>query len=321
MFHWMTRMSRSGGGGVWLSFVLLLVVPGCGGGGSSGGPSEDGSPEGEEGDGEGQDVVLAESGEETGSECPADDRAFCDACVCDEECGAGGTCVKDGDGPGFCSQVCSEAQNDCDPGSFCKQFGNTVLSFYCTPEAGTCDSDGKACSACGSDDDCAEGFGCHASASGANWCFERCDPEAGGGCAEAHECNRKNELCFPEVNGKFQAVCHANQKELCEPCGYTYDCAEGFACVEGNGSDLFCSMSCTKLSGIDSTCPDGMFCNGDYCKPPIASLCQGWLICGAANVCDEGEVCEKGICRLTCASISDCPLGQKCSDDGYCDPL
>ena len=123
------------------------------------------------------------------------------------------------------------------------------------------------------------------------------------------------------MNGKFQAVCHANKKKLCEPCGYTYDCAEGFACVEGNGNDLFCSMSCTKFSGVESSCPEGMFCNGDYCKPPISSLCQSLLICGASNVCDEAEVCEQGICRLTCAGISDCPLGQKCSDDGYCEPL
>ena len=309
-----------------LCACLGWVFTGCGGddGASGGGEAtstggEEGSTE--EGTGEEGDALAEETGEGTGAPCPADERTFCETCECDEECGDGGVCAKEGEGPGFCSRLCSVAQNNCDPGSYCKQFGNTALSFYCAPEAGTCDSDGLACAACAEDADCGEGFGCHASASGAKWCFESCDPENPDSCGSDHECNRKEELCFPEVKGKFQAVCHANQKTLCEPCGYTYDCAEGLACVEGNGSDLFCSMSCTKFNGVDSTCPEGLFCNGDYCKPPIASLCQGWLICGASNVCDEGEVCEQGVCRLTCEGISDCPLGQKCSTDGYCEPL
>ncbi len=320
MNKWMVCIGLWMIGGAGVS-TLALVPLGCGEVSSSSSSAGDASEESGDTSELEAGAIEGETGDASGSECPSEERVFCEACTCDAECGEGGVCVNDGGASGFCSRLCSVAQNNCDPGSFCRQFGNTALSFFCASESGSCDSDGTACSACNADEDCAEGLACKSTASGASWCFEKCDPEATDTCPAGHECSRKNEICQPEVNGKFQAVCHANQRALCEPCGYTYDCLEGLDCVEGNGDDLFCSMACQKFNGIDSTCPDGMFCTGGYCKPPIASLCQGWLTCGAANVCGDGEICEKGICRSTCEAIGDCPLGQKCSNDGYCEPL
>jgi hypothetical protein len=250
-------------------------------------------------------------------DCTSDDREYCATCECDQQCGEGGRCLEDSNGESFCSIPCSVSKNDCAPGHYCKQFGQTSQDFGCFPDYGSCTGDGSACSPCISTDECQGGHLCHTSKlNQAMSCYEECEEDED--CSEGTSCKEKDGLCYPEVGSSIQDVCSVGGRGLCEPCSFSFDCEGGFICSydEDDGAEVgYCTMTCQKLGGVDSTCPYGMFCIGGVCSPPPAYKCQGWLSC--AFVCDSNEVCNHGFCHVPCTEDTECPFGQTC-DGEYC---
>lgn len=243
--------------------------------------------------------------------CESDERGMCEACSCDDECGKEGVCI---DLPNIglrCTTPCTLSLNDCEPGFYCSLTGNTSADFHCLPRYGDCTGDGGACSPCSENEACNAGLTCHTSSVDlAQSCFTVCenDSDCGGEDSTGEVC--KDELCVLVFDGVVRDVCNTGNRELCEPCAYSFDCRAGLVCV---GS--FCTEPCEKLSGTSSTCPEGMFCPKGVCEPPPAYKCQGWFGCSFG--CKTNEVCEHGICRIPCEV--GCPVGVTCSEDGiYC---
>ena len=281
---------------------VASVLAGCGGTGDETPPADAHDAD------TGQAEVSTEVVQDTS--CPVDERAFCEPCTCDAQCGQDGVCLTDANGGRYCSHRCTVSGNECGPGSYCTQYGTTSLEFACQPLGGLCVGDGTQCAPCREEGQCQEGHVCHqSSVTNATDCYKQCTSNAD--CPDDHVCDGDLALCLPIVAGEPREVCHAGMRTLCEPCTYDYDCQSGMLCSSG-----ICTVTCEKRIGLESTCPKGLFCVEGYCQPPVGHQCQGWLSC--AYVCDDDEVCVKGFCKRPCDPDGTCPSAWQQCQDGYC---
>lgn len=285
---------------VWLGLLCgVFCASACGEDSGGGGAAPDVE----------QDTAPTDLGESTVDVdvCPAEDRAFCEPCECDSQCGEKGVCVADSAGALVCTQRCSVSVNNCGPGSYCGQFGTTSEDFACLPTHGSCVGDGQQCSPCNEDSPCVSGFECHRSSlTNATTCFKQCTSRAD--CLVDTDCHVESGLCFPIVASKPRAVCDSGRRGICEPCSFSYDCVPGATC-----SNSICTVACEKFGGVDSTCPTGLFCVGGMCQPPSSYGCQGWLGCSFG--CKEDQICSQGFCRTPCSS--GCSTLETCVN-GFC---
>ena len=146
-------------------------------------------------------------------------------------------------------------------------------------------------------------------------------------CVEGTYCNGEcldlADLHLSDCNRCAEDYCDSNQNLVdgcdiyvkgddnnnCGACGNV--CQEGTKCLEGNcvstceEDETFCNGSCLKLNDLHlSSCSS---CAEDYCDTDgnLANGCEvnskGTDVnnCGACgNVCNDGEVCEKGACKV-----------------------
>ena len=58
----------------------------------------------------------------------------------------------------------------------------------------------------------------------------------------------------------------------------------------------------------------------DAPKPNVHSLHAELVLCGVDS-CVDGEICYGEQCALVCEWDDDCPLTDRCAQDGYCSPI
>lgn len=131
-----------------------------------------------------------------------------------------------------------------------------------------------------------------------------------------------------------------------KPCQTTATCAPGEACVGGFcapgnfskvapysppsgcqaddqcGSDEFCQAGqCKPRCQSDDQCGPGKVCTAcGKCQPKsLPATCgTNQVYCSAKKPCGPGKVCYFGRCHFRCERDNICPVGQTCSDKGFC---
>jgi len=97
--------------------------------------------------------------------------------------------------------------------------------------------------------------------------------------------------------------------EACELASGTCGDIEYWRRFVDHGMGLYCQS--------DAECPDGTACLGGLPKDGAAGTAGGpsgrcEVVCGAANACPDGGVCEAGACRRACARDAECRGGEVC---------
>ena len=243
-----------------------------------------------------------------GTLCDLEQMACRTACDRDAECGPSSACISS-----FCVDLsaceggiggsCGEG-NTCDCRGLCiPQQGNPCqgdlqcqVNEYCDPCQGQCLSRVTPC----------------------------------GACTESVSCERPNDICAPVGDrGETHCLRSCTGQGACDNLGPGYLCqelgAQGSFCVPESGECLgltecsrdaecnpgfFCNerQQCQPSCIDDTSCPEGLLCQGLRCAPP----CSMNTDCGS-----EGAVCEAdGYCRIPggCQSSRDCLEAET-----YCD--
>ena len=295
-------------GKIWVKSAFLLVVGfvllsvGC--------------EESSDGSGESIDANTESEAVEEDAVVPSATKDICAPCTDAAEClGEDAACIQYEGLGSICTTSCVLSLNNCAPGYYCGLTGNTSADFHCLPKYGACVGEGGSCSPCGNGEPCNEGYVCHQSSLDlAESCFMKCSADED--CAAPGSTGEKciNDICIPVYEGANRDICNEGNRNLCEPCAYDFDCAEGLSCI---GS--YCTVPCEDFGGTSNTCPEGMFCPKGFCEPPPAYKCQGWFGCSFG--CNElnKEVCVAGFCKIPCVGDSDCPFGVTFDGtSGYC---
>ncbi|MBM4372523.1 MAG: hypothetical protein FJ098_12760 [Deltaproteobacteria bacterium] len=288
------------------SWLVVLVLAGCGG---------DGAGPGDPGDGRARDAW--EDRRITFPDVPPDrvhaedstdvaDRT--DGCASD--C-TGRACGDDGCG-GSCG-TCSGPQESC-------LEGTCVCGPLCPPGSCGADGCGGACPACGLDQVCIQGTcACAYAACGDHCCpkglvchgDQCCVPQCEGKECGDDGCGGSCGTC-PAVapvcdQGTCALECHpACDGKECGPdgCGGSCGPCPGGVCLEEPG--LCCQPDCEgKECG-----PDG--CGGSCGSCPEGAVCLEWGACCAGSCL--GLECGDDGCGGSCG---DCPEGQACAE-GHC---
>ncbi len=280
---------------------------------------------------------------------------FCEECDAENGLGAPG-CVREA--LPFCDPDLNGCRSCADDDSRCLEYGAHPQCvgdgcFECDPRAGAgyagcddttaapvCDTDDKACRACGSDAECAAEYDALGQCVG-DFC-RVCDPDDFAGCGAQALC------CLDgEDEGEGIPECRATDLDIeCEACGEPCDretadnctdracqCGEEPAC---NGATPYCVGSDCVECRVDEECPgEGTICVNNACRAcdpvdnrncpdgsdtPVCDAdsftCRG---CGANAECDDeqpGQVClDSGACRV-CDPAS--AIHEGCAADELC---
>lgn len=200
--------------------------------------------------------------------------------------------------------------NACGSDEDCPE-GYTCVDGYCFFDY--CD--------CESDSDCPEDYTCSGCFCLYDYDFEECANDAD--CPEGYEC--VGGFCYPDYGCQNDAECP--EGETCfggfctTTCKADGDCNDGEFCLDG-----YCFPGCRK----DTECPDGEICYNNYCIPgcredgycPDGEVCYNNFCipgCNEDSDCLVGEVCLDGFCTENCVVNGDCPEGEICSN-GFCFP-
>ncbi len=235
------------------------------------------------------DTGICEHPVDTGNSC--DDGSFCNGT---ESCTDAGQCVSSGnpcEGGNACNNVCDETANDCFTGANgqgCEDgdqnecTGGQCVNGACEPmnQPGQC-SDGVLCTTA---DTCSNGSCSGVPVTcvddGIECTVESCDPNTGN--------------CVTDDSG-------------CE-CEIDADCPEDGNLCTGKVCDPNTRTCQYPPLGSDTSCSDGLFCNGE-------EFCDGQGTCGAGtNPCADGEECADN-CNEVNDTCND-PQGTACTDDG-----
>jgi thiol-disulfide isomerase/thioredoxin len=121
-------------------------------------------------------------------------RGFCDRCLHDGQCEAGGKCVLQGKEK-FCTIPCHAGSTECPRFAKCADGGGG--SFQCVHKAGTCASEGKLCDPCISSKDCQSGGLCLTYVTNETFCGSDC---GGASCPSSYQCEEidsTSKQCTP----------------------------------------------------------------------------------------------------------------------------
>ncbi len=272
-------------------------------------------------------TCLADCGCDDGQRCDVGARACIAGCVPDCE---GAVCGPDGCN-GFCPPGCEGAQV-CDSGA-CEDPPAGCGDGECNGEehCGTCPADcgnccgdgeceagrGETCGSCPLDCGCAVDQRCDLAE---QTCVEVCQPACDGRECGADGCDgvcgvcQAGEMCEPEAG-------------LCEPV-CTPDC-DGRECGDDGCGGVCgpCDGVCTQNGrcpgeGEGCICDEGELCLDGVCRLPEQfcaegnpdGVCPNGLNCLAGECIDQG-----GVCSLANPAGA-CPLGELCRD-GVCEAL
>ncbi len=238
--------------------------------------------------------------------CPTDCGScqLGDACVADQDCGAGscisGTCRRGGFGA-WCDDGADCLSAVCGPNSIC-QPGSCGDGACDNESCGGCPTD---CGLCG--------------------LHEACTDPDGSGCLPGLTCHEftghalpGNDICLPDCASDSDCgsgeVC---DRDACIPIGSLVDgndCSNSNAC----SSDL-CLIDLLPPISLNSVCADtclsdagctgGSLCDFGACIPP------GFKPPG--QTCVRNEVCSTGVCNFGLCALPG-PAGFPCSTDAAC---
>jgi uncharacterized protein (TIGR03382 family) len=191
-------------------------------------------------------------------------------------------------------EVCDAQDNDCDgasdenPDTLCST-GYTCVTGVCVPKQ------------CGIERQCPEGFSCQGEVAGVGQCGrDTCGtPTACSGATQQEQ----------------DAMCPSGQACVGGQC----ECKPGLSCSAGQcldrcnpnpcGAGSFCSNgACVGGSCYYTGCDAGFVCKEGECQP---DACNGVS-------CPFGTFCRQGDCVQSCVFV-DCPNGQRCGIDGFCE--
>lgn len=217
--------------------------------------------------------------------------------------------------------------SDCTPQEFCDAAVRTCRARlgWCAPCA-----DDRECG--GAEDRCVV----HPEFTSApRFCGKACD--AGGGCPDGQSCREtdRGRQCIP-ATGRCSTYEESCVPDTRQPCATDVDCTEGVRQI--------CDRALRQCVAAESTCPGGRVCDpiSRRCELPCREdnecrvrhedptlVCQSRTCtvpdtCYRDSECDANRFCYRepglsvdapGACRPTCASNSECPLGQVCAED------
>lgn len=100
---------------------------------------------------------------------------------------------------------------------------------------------------------------------------------------------------------------------------------EGISCV-GGGQPCDTGLLGICAQGITQCNSGGIVCQ-QVNQPQMTDLCDGLDndcngVVDLPDLCSPGQVCEQGVCVLSCKEGGDCQANEVCNDSGHCvDPL
>ncbi len=246
----------------------------------------------------------------------------------------------------------TQASSNCEGVGVCRstatcEIRNFEAGTSCQNGTGTCNGDGACAvpgklilgSACGTDDQCAEGH-CVATDAGSWCCDGACDGECQQ-CSPSGHCEAvpAGDPRCPSVSCPTDNVCRDYGEDLTASCRSFGVCAVATDCVYAElrpPSDCNCDAggNCTLLRGHD--CSSDADCASGACVPALggsrfvccAERCGDGLSCasdGSACVeCSGSQVSCDGSAELRCGANglfarTDCPFG--CTEGQGCNPL
>ncbi len=278
-------------------------------------------------------------------------------CVMDWDCGKNHRCIRRNLQAGACVSLCSAVDpKSCPTGQICSPWEDGT--GYCqrpdTVKAGQSCSAGLLSTGCESgflclDDVCrkacafwSEGpTGCKAS----EWCRIGgvCDSNVGGDAASLGELCQEADTWCAGIGGRYQGVCTEQAGGLiCQKlCRFRQptDCESDQICsellVEGEVWSGWVGVCKDRVAGTPpASCRLDYDCSaaGGYVCIADGTCYQGRQCAGFDTDCQQGELCEWGICYKGCApftSNTGCAAGQQCTivrgqeygDRGICLPL
>lgn len=302
------------------------------------------------------------------------DGGVCDddnSCTTNDKCSAG----KCGGAPVVCTNLnaCSTATGACDPIGGCQYApppgggcedgnpcttadkcvagacqagtpticndGNVCTNDSCDPKSGcivsnnmaSCD-DGNACTA---PDSCQGGKcipGVAKVCNDGNDCTsDTCDPTkgciysnlSGNVCNDNNQCT-ENDVCTNGKCGGATLVCNDNNpctNDSCVPSsGCVFSNNNGIACDDTNACTINDKCNAGKCSGAANPCDDGNICTADSCVAPSGCVYTNVSInCDDKNECTTADSCKLGACsgnakpdNTTCNDGNVATVGDKC---------
>ena len=148
---------------------------------------------------------------------------------------------------------------------------------------------------------------------------ESCDPACeslqicvAGTCEDCpticgNACCNEGEVC-DEKTGQCAAVCASGKAPCDEEC-----CMDGMYCDHEFGCSIPCTeeqTECRSHYGILLCCNEGTVCEDGLCKED----CRGGVRCNEV-CCDVGDVCEEGVCKIACDPATHTRCG---ANEEYC---
>ena len=219
------------------------------------------------------------------------------------------TCIPECDGKDCGDDGCGGVCGECDPGLTCNAQGQCITcipdcdgkecgSDGCGGSCGSCDSDGVFCNG---DEFCVMSQGL---------CVHSGNPCTGGDVCN-NTCNEEEQTCFSDTNTVCNDGVFCNGTDTCNGQG---ECTvhEGDPCVGGDACNDTCNEGArTCFSSANTTCDDGMFCNGaDVCDG------QGGCTIHTGDPCVGGEMCNDNCNEQRDNCVS--PNGSDCDDGQFC---
>jgi hypothetical protein len=226
---------------------------------------------------------------------PVGNTNFCGSCTTQclpgDEC-VSGTCQLDcPPGEQLCGGICSNTQEDEANCGGCAGMGGVACTANQTCDDGICCANGK--------------------------------QNVGGICCNPGEINCGNQCVDPKASDSHCGGCN-------KPCGSPSECENGVCCAPGldhcggttctnkQDDENHCG-ACNNKCAPNETCQTGVCCdtltehNADGICCPLGQInCGGactdlnspttcGTTCGNAGACQTGEVCNSGVCEVSCA--------------------
>ena len=255
----------------------------------SGGGSGGGNTSGEINGGEtGVASCAADDDCPPGTLCDLDQMACRSSCDRDAECGPAAACMSS-----FCVDLTA-----CEGGvgGMCGEGTTCDCRGLCVPQQGN---------------PCQGDLQCQVN--------EYCDPCQGqclarvtpcGACTESVSCERPSDLCAP-VGDRGETHCLRS----CTGQGTCDNLGPGYLCQELGAQGTFCIPESGECLGLtecarDAECDPGFFCNErQQCQPS----------CADDTSCPEGLLCQGLRCGPPCTTDTDCDTESAvCEADGHC---